>query len=93
VYRFFAGHLALSPKPVARPDGSIDESGVVIEKTEALRVFDAGHPRPPGALKDGKAVAEALFAKRAKPPRPAARPPDGFPGAASPAAPKSGRTR
>jgi hypothetical protein len=50
-YKFLAKHLKLSPDKVTGPDGSIDESFVVIEKQEAMYVFNAGHPRPAYAVK------------------------------------------
>ena len=50
VYRFFAKHLGLDLAQVTGPDGSVDESFVVIQKTEDLYVFDADHPRPAHAL-------------------------------------------
>jgi hypothetical protein len=41
--------LAMLDK-VAKPDGSIDESFVVIEKIDDMLVFDADHPRPANAI-------------------------------------------
>jgi len=49
-YKFLAKHLRLSLDRVTKPDGSIDESPVVIEKKEALYVFGPEHPRPAHAL-------------------------------------------
>jgi len=49
-YKFLAKHLGLSLDKVSKPDGSIDESFVVIEKTEGLYAFDAEHPRPSHAV-------------------------------------------
>ena len=50
-YKFFAKHLKLSLDKVAGPDGSVDESFVVIEKQQDLYVFNAEHPRPAYAVK------------------------------------------
>ena len=68
VYRFFAGHLRLLPPPAGKAPGTVDESGTVIESIDVLRVFNAEHPRPADALKDGDAIAKVLFRKTAKPP-------------------------
>jgi hypothetical protein len=50
-YKFFAKHLKLSLDKVTGPDGSVDESFVVIEKVEDMFVFNAEHPRPTYAVK------------------------------------------
>jgi hypothetical protein len=50
-YKFFAKHLKLSLDKITGPDGSIDESFVVIEKQEDMYVFNAEHPRPDYAVK------------------------------------------
>jgi hypothetical protein len=50
-YKFFAKHLNLSLDKVTGPDGSIDESFVVIEKMEDMFVFNDEHPRPAYAVK------------------------------------------
>jgi hypothetical protein len=50
-YKFFAKHLKLSLDKATGPDGSIDESFVVIEKQQDLYVFNASHPRPAYAVK------------------------------------------
>ena len=56
-YKFFAKHLKLSLDNVTGPDGSIDESFVVIEKQEDMYVFNDEHPRPAYAVKpDVKAL-------------------------------------
>ncbi len=49
-YKFFAKHLKLSLDKVTAADGSIDESGIVIEKAEAMHVFTAERPRPAHAV-------------------------------------------
>lgn len=50
-YKFLAKHLGLSLDNITKPDGSIDESFVVIEKQEDMYVFNAEHPRPAHAVK------------------------------------------
>jgi len=50
-YKFFAKHLKLSLDKVTAPNGSIDESFVVIEKMEDMFAFNAKHPRPAYAVK------------------------------------------
>jgi predicted alpha/beta-hydrolase family hydrolase len=50
-YKFFAKHLKLSLNNVTNPDGSINESFVVIEKQQDLYVFNDEHPRPAYAVK------------------------------------------
>ena len=45
-YRFLAKHLGLSLDKVMKPDGSIDESAIVIEREEDMHVFNAQHPMP-----------------------------------------------
>jgi dienelactone hydrolase len=49
-YKFLAKHLGLSLDKVTKPDGTIDESFVVIEKKEDLYVFNSQHPRPAHAV-------------------------------------------
>jgi dienelactone hydrolase len=49
-YKFLARHLWLSLDKVTKPDGTIDEGFVVIEKKEALYVFNSQHPRPAHAV-------------------------------------------
>jgi hypothetical protein len=50
MYKFLAKHLGLSLDKVAEPNGSIDESFVVIEKQEDMLVFGPNHPRPAYAV-------------------------------------------
>jgi dienelactone hydrolase len=50
-YKFLAKHLGLSLAKVSKPDGSIDESFVVLEDDEGLYVFNDEHPRPAHAVK------------------------------------------
>ncbi len=49
-YKFLAKHLGLSLDKVSKPDGSIDESFVSIEKQDDMYVFNAEHPRPAYAV-------------------------------------------
>jgi len=49
-YKFLAKHLGLSLDKVTKPDGSIDEDSVVIEKQQDMLVFDVNHPRPAHAV-------------------------------------------
>jgi hypothetical protein len=50
-YKFLAKHLKLSLDKITKPDGSIDESFVTIEKKNDLYVFNDEHPRPAHAVK------------------------------------------
>jgi hypothetical protein len=50
-YKFLAKHLGMSLDKVSKPDGSIDESFVTIEKKDDLYVFNDAHPRPAYAVK------------------------------------------
>ncbi len=50
-YKFLAKHLKLSLENATKPDGSIDESFVVIEVQDDMYVFDDEHPRPAHAVK------------------------------------------
>jgi dienelactone hydrolase len=49
-YKFLAKHLGLSLANVIDDQGRIDETPVVVEKTEDLYVFGTGHPRPAHAV-------------------------------------------
>ena len=55
-YAFLAKHLGLSLDHVAGPDGSVDESDVVIEERSALHAFNAAHPLPAHAVLSNDAV-------------------------------------
>jgi hypothetical protein len=50
-YKFLAKHLKLSLDKITKPDGSIDESFIVIENMEDMYVFNDEHPRPAHAVK------------------------------------------
>ncbi len=45
-YEFLIRELMLDAHGLRQPDGSIDESGVVLESYDRLRVFDAENPLP-----------------------------------------------
>jgi dienelactone hydrolase len=49
-YKFLAKYLRLSLDKVTKPDGSIDESFVVIEKQDDMYAFDDDHSRPAHAV-------------------------------------------
>jgi len=49
-YKFLAKHLKLALDNVINPDGSIDESFVVIEDQDDMYVFGPEHPRPAHAV-------------------------------------------
>lgn len=51
MYKFMAKHLNLDLEKVSKPNGSIDESFVKIQKYEDLYVFNKKHPQPQHALK------------------------------------------
>lgn len=51
-YKFLVKHLGLSLDNVTKPDGSIDEDAVVIEKQDDMLVFTTEHPRSAHAVKD-----------------------------------------
>jgi hypothetical protein len=62
-YRFFAEHLRLSLDKVTKPDGSIDESDITIEKPETMHVFTPEHPRPAHAAQGDEAIDALLELK------------------------------
>jgi len=55
-YKFLARHLGLSLDKVTAADGSIDESDSVVEKREAMHIFNADHPRPAHAISSDSAL-------------------------------------
>jgi hypothetical protein len=59
-YPFLARHLKLSLNQITNAQGEIDESFVTVAKPEALRVFDAAHPRPAHAVVGDEAVTRLL---------------------------------
>ena len=62
-YRFLARHLGLSLNKVAKPDGSIDEGNITIERPETMHVFTAGRPRPAHAIEGDEAIEALLYSK------------------------------
>jgi hypothetical protein len=58
-YKFLAKHLGLLLSEVLKPNGSIDESFVTIEKQEDMYVFNDKHPRPKYAVRPD--VSELLW--------------------------------
>jgi hypothetical protein len=63
MYKFMARYLHLNLKAAVKDDGGLDESDAVAPP-DSLRVFSDDHPRPDHALKDSKAVADALDAAK-----------------------------
>jgi hypothetical protein len=61
-YRFLAKHLGLDLARIANEScfEGIGENGVMIERPDLLRVFDAGHPQPPHALRTDEAIIAVL---------------------------------
>jgi dienelactone hydrolase len=49
-YPFLAKHLGLDLSKAMNPDGTLNENGIVIEKTEALYPFDKKHPFPKNGI-------------------------------------------
>ncbi len=64
-YKFFVRHLGLDIDAIANPVGfeGVDESGVIIERAEVMRVFDSAHPRPAQALGTDRAISAALMGR------------------------------
>jgi dienelactone hydrolase len=62
-YRFLAKCLGLELGRIADPAcfEGIDESGVIIDRPDSLRVFDDRHPRPVYALKSDEEITAALM--------------------------------
>ena len=64
-YAFLERHLGLSFSGMKAPDGSVDESAVIIEPQDTMRVFSPQNPMPSHAVKGAEAVeALLLSAKR-----------------------------
>ena len=59
-YKFLAQHLNLSFKKITKPDGSIDESNIIIEKPEAMYAFNSEHPLPANAVKTAEGFHKLL---------------------------------
>lgn len=64
MYGFMARHLGLDLKAVSDKSGNFDESGVTIEKYDALLVFGKKGNLPSGAIRGEKAVREVLDSLR-----------------------------
>ena len=62
-YKFLARHLKLDLPRVSKPDGTVDESKVTIQKQRDLRVFSPEYPRPKHALGTSSDVADRLFSR------------------------------
>lgn len=60
VYAFLARHLKLDHAAVIKADGTIDESDILIETPEVLKVFNDTRPRPAHAAADTRAVLDSL---------------------------------
>ena len=60
VYAFLARHLKLDHDSVTTTDGNIDESDILIETPEVLKVFNDHNPRPAHAAADTRAVLDSL---------------------------------
>ena len=56
VYPFMAKHLGLNLSTAMNPDGTLNEEGIVIEKTEALYTFDERHPFPKNGIRNNNDI-------------------------------------
>ncbi len=56
VYQFYAKTFGLDVSQMKLPNGLINESPNTIESAETMHVYNAEHPLPENALKDGDAV-------------------------------------
>ena len=50
-YKFLIKHLGLSADRVLKDDGKFDETAVVIEEDQKMKVFNDDRPRPDYAIK------------------------------------------
>ncbi|MBN2031191.1 acetylxylan esterase [bacterium] len=55
-YFFLAKHLDLALDRVQRADGSIDESDIIIEEPNRLKVFNEDHPLPEHAVRSNDGI-------------------------------------
>lgn len=62
VYRYLADKLGLDLKAIQKPDGTIDEARVTIEKPALMHVFDSEYPIPHNALHDLAAIEQQVRA-------------------------------
>ena len=65
-YRFLSERLGLNLSAIQRPDGTLDEGRVTVERAAALHVFDAEFPIPADALHDAARIEQALRAQPAE---------------------------
>lgn len=56
VYPFLAKHLGLDLSKAMNPDGSLNETGIVIEPQESLYPFDSKHPFPINGVRNNDQV-------------------------------------
>lgn len=64
VYAFFARHFGLdAPPPLRSGAGEVPED-ITLVPHDDLMVFNSGHPRPSGAIKGSRAIAEILMLSR-----------------------------
>jgi hypothetical protein len=55
-YPFLAKHLGLDLSKAVNPDGTLNETGVVIEDQKALYSFNEKHPFPEKAIRNNDGV-------------------------------------
>ena len=60
MYRFFAKVFGLNLKAITAKDGTIDESKITIEKSNAMLMFDKDFPLPANARKSHKEIVHAF---------------------------------
>jgi hypothetical protein len=56
VYPFLAKHIDLDLSKAMYPDGTLNESGIVIEEIESLYIFDEDHPFPENGIRNNDEV-------------------------------------
>jgi hypothetical protein len=59
-YAFLIKRLSLNDQGLRQADGTVDEKGCALLSQEDLTVFNAGHPRPAGAVSGDAAVMNLL---------------------------------
>jgi hypothetical protein len=65
LYEFLQQHLQIAAPPKTT-QGEVDESSVIIEPADDLRVFTAAHPLPPGAVRGPRAIRAVLEQAQAR---------------------------
>lgn len=67
-YKFIAEYLHLDLDKITDPkkENKIDESRVLIEKPEAIQVFNKAHPKPVFALRNDEAITKVLLKRQLK---------------------------